>query len=64
MPYDPQQIEPKWQHGKKAISEPERKLAASEVRDRVCSYYHCEQLPPLIQESKKAKRPKTQKKVA
>jgi transposase len=60
-------IEPKWQHGKKAICEPERKLAASEVRDRVCSYYHCEQLPPLVQKvkkAKKAKQPKTQKKVA
>ena len=57
-------IEPKWQHGKKAISEPERKLAAREVRERVCSYYHCEQLPPLIQEPKKVKQPKAQKKVA
>lgn len=57
-------IEPKWQHGKKAISEPERKLAAKEVRERVCSYYHCEQLPPLVQEPRKAKQPKTQKKVA
>ena len=42
-------IEPKWTHGKKAIVEPERLLAANEVRTRVCDYYGCEHLEPLAQ---------------
>jgi hypothetical protein len=42
-------IEPKWAHGKKAIVEPERLLAAGEVRERVCDYYGCEHLEPLAQ---------------
>ena len=42
-------IEPKWAHGKKAIVEPERLLAANEVRTRVCDYYRCEHLEPLAQ---------------
>jgi transposase len=46
-------IEPKWAHGKKAIVEPERTLTAQEVKDRVCDYYRCEQVPPLIQETGK-----------
>ena len=39
----------KWAHGKKAIVEPERLLAANEVRTRVCDYYGCEHLEPLAQ---------------
>jgi hypothetical protein len=31
-------MEPKWVHGKKAIAEPERKLTAQEVKDRVHVY--------------------------
>jgi transposase len=42
-------IEPKWAHGKKAIVEPARLLAAQEVRTRVCDYYGCEHLEPLAQ---------------
>jgi hypothetical protein len=42
-------IEPKWVHGKKAIVEPERRLTAREVKDRVCEYYGCEQVEPLEQ---------------
>ena len=42
-------IEPKWAHGKKAIVEPERVLAAAEVQTRVCDYYGCEHLEPLTQ---------------
>ncbi len=42
-------IEPKWAHGKKAIVEPEQLLSAAEVRIRVCDYYGCEHLEPLIQ---------------
>ena len=42
-------IEPKWAHGKKAIVQPQRLLAANEVRTRVCDYYGCEHLEPLAQ---------------
>ena len=35
--------------GKKAIAEPERKLTAQEVKDRVYVYYGCEQVEPLKQ---------------
>jgi hypothetical protein len=42
-------IEPKWAHGKKAIVEPDRLLAAGEVRARVYEYYGCEHLEPLTQ---------------
>jgi len=42
-------IEPKWVHGKKAITEPDRLLTAQEVRERVYDYYGCEQVPPLEQ---------------
>ncbi|MBP3955333.1 IS630 family transposase [Gemmata sp. G18] len=42
-------IEPKWAHGKRAIVEPDRLLAAVEVRTRVCDYYGCEHLEPLAQ---------------
>jgi hypothetical protein len=40
-------IEPHWVHGKKAIVEPQRKLAAAEVMARVHLYYGCKQLPLL-----------------
>jgi transposase len=43
-------IEPKWVHGKRAIVEPERKLTAAEVEERVCGYYGCEQLDRLAQQ--------------
>jgi hypothetical protein len=42
-------IEPKWAHGKRAIVEPERKLTACEVVERVCGYYGCERLDPITQ---------------
>jgi hypothetical protein len=42
-------IEPKWAHGKRAIVEPDRLLAAAEIRARVCEYYGCEHLEPLAQ---------------
>jgi hypothetical protein len=44
----PNPIEPKWAHGKKAVVEPERLLAAAEVRARACDY-GCEHLEPLTQ---------------
>ena len=43
-------IEPKWVHGKRAIIEPDRKLTAAEVVERVCGYYGCEQLDRLEQQ--------------
>jgi transposase len=42
-------IEPKWAHGKRAVTEPDRLLTAQEVKDRVCDYYGCEQSTPLEQ---------------
>ena len=42
-------IEPKWLHGKRAIVEPARKLAADEVKARVLDYYRCEAFEPLTQ---------------
>ena len=43
-------IEPKWVHGKRAIVEPDRKLTAGEVVERVCGYYGCEPMDPLTQQ--------------
>ncbi|SRR6266700_4301223 len=43
-------IEPKWVHGKRAIVEPARLLTASEVRQRVCDYFGCEQAELLVQQ--------------
>jgi hypothetical protein len=42
-------IEPKWAHGKRAIVEPERRLTATEVAERVCDYYGSEKLDYLTQ---------------
>ena len=42
-------IEPKWVHGKKAIVEPDRKLTAAEVRERVQAHFGCAPLEPLKQ---------------
>jgi hypothetical protein len=43
-------IEPKCVHGKRAITEPDRKLTGEEVVQRVCGYYGCEQLDHLEQQ--------------
>ncbi len=43
-------IEPKWVHGKRAIVEPDRKLTAEEVCQRVYDYYGCHQEEPLSQQ--------------
>ena len=40
-------IEPKWVHGKRAVVEPDRKLTADELRQRVADYYGCKLHPPL-----------------
>jgi len=42
-------IEPKWVHGKRAIAEPDRKLAASALTDRICSYFGCDYVEHLKQ---------------
>jgi hypothetical protein len=34
-------IEPKWVHGKRAVSEPDRLLSAAELAARVCTSYAC-----------------------
>jgi DDE superfamily endonuclease/Winged helix-turn helix len=57
-------IEPRWMHGKKAIAEPERVLAAAEVETRVCRYYGCEQQEHLTQVVTPRKKTAKQKKVA
>jgi hypothetical protein len=42
-------IEPKWAHGKRAIVQPDRKLTAAEVQERVHSHYRCQHHEPLTQ---------------
>lgn len=42
-------IEPCWVHGKRAILEPDRKLTAAEVKERVCQHFECERCDPLTQ---------------
>lgn len=43
-------IEPHWVHGKRAIVEPDRKLTAAEVIERVCGYFECEPYAHLAQQ--------------
>ena len=43
-------IEPKWVHGKRAVVEPERKLTADELQQRLCAHYQCPLLQPLAQQ--------------
>jgi hypothetical protein len=47
-------IEPKWVHGKRAVSEADRLLSADELTMRVYTYYGCEQEAPLIMPKKVA----------
>ncbi len=42
-------IEPKWVHGKKNTLEPQRKLSASELQQRLCDYYKAPLLPSIQQ---------------
>ena len=42
-------IEPHWVHGKRAVVEPERKLTAEELINRVCEYFRCEHYEHLKQ---------------
>jgi hypothetical protein len=47
-------IEPKWVHGKRAISEPDRLLSAAELEARVNNYYGCVPEAHLIMPKKAA----------
>jgi transposase len=47
-------IEPKWVHGKRAVSEPDRILSADELEARVCIYYGCVREAHLIMPEKSA----------
>jgi transposase len=47
-------IEPKWVHGKRAVSEPERLLTAAELERRVCAYYDCPHEAHLLMPQKVA----------
>jgi transposase len=44
-------IEPKWVHGKRQVSEPDRKLSGTELKRRICDYYRCELLEPLAKQA-------------
>lgn len=47
-------IEPKWVHGKRAVSEADRLLSADELAMRVYAYYGCEQEAHLVMPKKAA----------
>src|SRR5215510_7931353 len=47
-------IEPKWVHGKRAVSEPDRLLSAAELEARVYAYYRCEREEHLVMPKKVA----------
>jgi transposase len=47
-------IEPKWIHGKRAVSEPDRLLSAAELEARVFAYYSCERETHLVMPKKVA----------
>jgi transposase len=47
-------IEPKWVHGKRAVSEPDRLLSAAELEARVYAYYGCACEPHLVMPKKVA----------
>lgn len=56
-------IEPRWAHGKRAIVEPDRVLAAQEIKDRVCEHYGCAHLEPLQQKVAPKRERKVKQKV-
>jgi transposase len=47
-------IEPKWVHGKRAVSDPDRVLSADELEARVYAYYGCEREAHLAMPKKVA----------
>jgi transposase-like protein len=47
-------IEPKWVHGKRAVSEPDRLLSADELEARVYAYYGCDGEAHLVMPKKVA----------
>ncbi len=42
-------IEPKWVHGKRAVVEPDAKLSAQVLAERICDYFGCDHLEHLKQ---------------
>ena len=40
-------IAPKWVHSKRKVVEPDRRLPAHELAERVCAVFHCPYEPPL-----------------
>ncbi len=57
-------IEPKWQHGKKAIVEAEGELSAEAVEERVCAYFKASVQPHLVQVKVKVKREQASRRAA
>jgi DDE superfamily endonuclease len=47
-------IEPKWVHGKRAVSESDRLLSADELESRVYAYYRCDRQGHLVMPQKVA----------
>jgi hypothetical protein len=47
-------IEPQWVHGKRAVSEADRRLSADELAMRVYAYYGCAQEAHLVMPKKVA----------
>jgi hypothetical protein len=47
-------IEPKWVHGKRAVTEADRMLSAQELEMRVCAYYGCDAEKHLVMPQKVA----------
>ncbi len=47
-------IAPKWVHGKRAVSEPDRLLSADELEARVYAYYSCQREAHLVMPKKVA----------
>jgi len=41
-------LEPKWVHGKRAVVEPARLLSATELEERICTYFGCQSQDHLI----------------
>lgn len=44
-------IEPTWLHGKRAICEPDGELTRSQLMDRICAHYGCQQLALIEQKT-------------
>lgn len=45
-------MEPKWVHGKRAVSEPQQRLSATALEERICAYSGCARETPLAMPEK------------